>query len=141
MDQRISFITLGVQNLKRARDFYVNTLGWTPMKDDQGVVFFLCQGVVVGLFPAEELARDMGQDYRACHFRPFSLACNLRSEDEVDAFFGDLKNKGVTILKEPQKVFWGGYHGYFSDSEGNAWEVAYNPFVALDAAGRLLHHS
>ncbi|MBE7436868.1 MAG: VOC family protein [Spirochaetales bacterium] len=140
MEQRISFITLGVQNLQRARDFYVDVLGWKPMKDDQGVVFFLCQGIVLGLFPSQELALDMGQDFRACHFRPFSLACNLRSEAEVDAFFQDLKSKNVRILKEPQRVFWGGYHGYFADSEGNAWEVAYNPFVKMDDEGRLLLH-
>jgi hypothetical protein len=34
----------------------------------------------------------------------------------------------VKILKSPEKVFWGGYRGYISDIEGNAIEIAYNPF-------------
>jgi uncharacterized protein len=32
---------------------------------------------------------------------------------------------GGKIVKAPQKVFWGGYSGYFSDPDGYHWEVAY----------------
>jgi hypothetical protein len=38
---------------------------------------------------------------------------------------------GGVVLKPPQEVFWGGYHGYFSDPEGHVWEVAHNPFSPL----------
>jgi len=43
----------------------------------------------------------------------------------------------VKILKEPQKVFWGGYSSYFADPDGNGWEVAYNPFFPFDENGNL----
>jgi uncharacterized glyoxalase superfamily protein PhnB len=43
----------------------------------------------------------------------------------------------VKILKEPQKVFWGGYSSYFADPDGNCWEVAYNPFFPFDEQGNL----
>jgi len=42
------------------------------------------------------------------------------------------RKAGATIAKEPQKVFWGGYHAYFADPDGYYWEVAYNPFAAFD---------
>ena len=32
---------------------------------------------------------------------------------------------GGTIVKEPQEVFWGGYHAYFADPDGYYWEVAW----------------
>jgi uncharacterized glyoxalase superfamily protein PhnB len=48
-----------------------------------------------------------------------------------------LKSKGVKILKEPQKVFWGGYNSYFADRDGNCWEVACNPFFPFDENGNL----
>ena len=37
-----------------------------------------------------------------------------------------------TIVKPAQKVFWGGYSGYFKDLDGHLIEVAYNPFWELD---------
>jgi uncharacterized glyoxalase superfamily protein PhnB len=35
---------------------------------------------------------------------------------------------GASLVKKPQKVFWGGYSGYFKDLDGHLWEVAHNPF-------------
>jgi len=49
----------------------------------------------------------------------------------------DLKSKGVKIVKEPQKAFWGGYSSYFADPDDNRWEVAYNPFFPFDENGNL----
>lgn len=31
------------------------------------------------------------------------------------------------IVKEPQNVFWGGYHAYFADLDGYYWEVVWVP--------------
>jgi len=49
-----------------------------------------------------------------------------------------LKNAGVEITTAAHKSFWGGYSGYFADPEGNAWEVAFNPFWTFDEAGRVV---
>jgi uncharacterized protein len=35
------------------------------------------------------------------------------------------------------KVFWGGYSGYFADPEGHVWEVAHNPGFPRSEDGRL----
>ena len=39
---------------------------------------------------------------------------------------------GAELVKKPQKVFWGGYSGYFKDLDGFLWEVAWNPHLSLD---------
>ena len=44
---------------------------------------------------------------------------------------------GATGLKAPEKVFWGGYSGYWADLDGHVWEVAMNPFWPLNADGSL----
>lgn len=54
-----------------------------------------------------------------------TLAYNARSEAEVDEIIHDLGDKGVKIVKQPQKVFWGGYISYFVDPDGFHWEEAY----------------
>ena len=45
---------------------------------------------------------------------------------------------GATLVKQPQKVFWGGYSGYFADPDGHLWEIAHNPYARLDDDGRLV---
>ena len=70
-------------------------------------------------------------------YRGYALAHNVRSEAEVDAILGRLNEHGATILKQPQKAFWGGYSGYFSDPDGHTWEMAYNPFWTIQQDGRV----
>ena len=73
-------------------------------------------------------------------FKRFTLAINFKTEQEVDKAFDDLKQKGVKIIKAPEKVFWGGYRGYIADIENNLWEIAYNPFLELDSEGNVVTH-
>jgi catechol 2,3-dioxygenase-like lactoylglutathione lyase family enzyme len=141
MEQRLSFITLGVKNLPAMKAFYTNQFGWQPMKQDGGIVFFQLNGIILGLYPTGELAADAKADpaeNTGNKFKGFTLAINFRSDAEVDAVFAELKARGVTVAKAPEKVFWGGYSGYVSDIEGNLWEIAHNPFIQLDAAGNII---
>ena len=138
MEQRISLITLGVADLQRAVNFYEQVVGWKPEQSPPGVVFFDLNGVVLALWPHDELAKDMNIPTGSFpSYRGSSLAHNARSEAEVDAIFARLKLHGATILKQPQKAFWGGYSGYFSDPDGHVWEIAYNPFWTIRQDGRV----
>lgn len=134
MEQRLTLITLGVSDLKRSRAFYVEKFGWTPVENSsEEIVFFALKGgIQLALFPDHELAKDAHVDGSGSGFRKFSLAYNVRSEKEVDEVMAALEQKGVTILKRPEKVFWGGYSGYVADPDNNLWEVAYNPYLIPD---------
>lgn len=70
-------------------------------------------------------------------FSGFTLSYNSRSEDEVDEIVEGLRSIGVKIVKEPQKVFWGGYSSYIADPDGYLWEIAFNPFLELDESGNV----
>lgn len=138
MEQRISLITLGVADLQRAVAFYENVVGWKPAQSPPGVTFFDLNGFVFALWPHDELAKDMGITAGGVPaYRGYTLAHNVRSEVEVDAIFARLAQNGATIVKQPQKVFWGGYSGYFSDPDGHTWEIAYNPFWTIQKDGRV----
>lgn len=89
------------------------------------------------IYPREKLAEDAPTSAKGSGYAGFSLAYNARSESEVDKIIADLKSNGVKIVKEPQKVFWGGYSSYFADPDGFLWEVAYNPFFQFDKNGNL----
>lgn len=92
---------------------------------------------MLGLYPRALLAEDALTSPQGSGFSGITLAHNTRSESEVDEIIRDLKDKGVKIVKEPQKVFWGGYSSYFADPDGYLWEVAYNPFFPFDESGNL----
>ncbi len=140
MEQRLSMITLGVADLKRAIAFYQDVVGWKATPGPSEIAFFDLGGLVFSLYPHDDMARDMnaaGDDRGDSAYQGFALAHNPRSMAEVDAIFSRLKVKGATILKAPEEVFWGGYSGYFSDPDGHAWEVAYNPHWTIGKDGRV----
>jgi uncharacterized glyoxalase superfamily protein PhnB len=47
------------------------------------------------------------------------------------------KNSGGRVVKPAGRAFWGGWYGYFADTENNLWEVAHNPDFPIDADGRI----
>lgn len=130
MEQKISFITLGVKDLETSIDFYENKLGWKRSEMSNGdMIIFEVSGIHFSLYPREELAKDAMVDPAGEGFRGFTISQNVKSEKEVDDLIETLRNAGVKIVKEPQKVFWGGYSSYIADPDGNLWEIAYNPFL------------
>jgi uncharacterized protein len=138
MNQHLHLVTLGVYDFERSKKFYTEVLGWKPSSSSgEDVAFFQAGGVVLSIYSREKLAEDAVISPEGSGFSGFTLAYNAQSESEVDEIIAGLKSKGVKILKEPQKVFWGGYNSYFADPDGYCWEVAYNPFFAFDENGIL----
>ena len=135
--QRVTLITLGVADLDRARDFYA-AWGWKPHGASQpGVVFYQMNGAVLALFGLADLAADQGRPGAALGTGAATLAQNCADDAEADAVFAAALAAGATCLKRPEKVFWGGYSGYFVDPDGHVWEIAVNPFWPLADDGAL----
>ncbi|MFN8208448.1 MAG: VOC family protein [Bacteroidales bacterium] len=130
MDQRLNIITLGVKDLVLTAKFYEEIFGWKRSDGSSGdIVFYELQGMSLALYPADELAADATVNPGGNGFRRFTLAYNTRSEQEVDELIALMREKGVRVVKEPQKVFWGGYSSYIADPDENLWEIAFNPYL------------
>ena len=127
MKPRISMITLGVRDLAKSIKFYEQGLGFPRMESPPEVAFFTLNGTWLGLFGREALAEDAQVSAEGQGFASFALAHNVPSEADVNAVIAQAERAGATVTKQPQKVFWGGYSGYFTDPDGHLWEVAYNP--------------
>lgn len=123
-------ITLGVRDLQKSIEFYEKGLGLPRMVSPPEVAFFTLNGTWLGLYGWDALAEDARVPVSEGNtFNGFALAHNLESEEQVDALFEEALKAGATAVKKPQKVFWGGYSGYFKDPDGHLWEIAHNPFT------------
>ena len=127
MQPRISMTTVGVRDLAVSVRFYEGGLGFPRMDSPPEVAFFTLNGTWLGLYGRDALAADAKVSPEGSGFESFSLAHNVCSESEVDEVMSRALEAGATLVKEPEKVFWGGYSGYFSDPDGHLWEVAHNP--------------
>lgn len=132
MEPRLSLITLGVDNLERARSFYT-ALGFPIRPESTGdVVFLQLKGLWLGLYPREALAEDVGVSPAGSGFAGITFAHNVRTKEEVAAVLKEAEKAGGRIVKPAQDVFWGGHSGYFADPDGFLWEVAWNPHFWIE---------
>ena len=134
MQQRLSVLSLGVQDLAVSRAFY-ESLGWEASPASQeDIAFFQSGCLVIGLWSREALATD------SCVSDPggwggITLAHNVGSVAEVDAVLAEAERVGATIGRRGAETFWGGYSGVFLDPDGHPWEVAHNPYWPMDVSG------
>lgn len=137
MEQRISLVTLGVDDLPRAKRFY-EQLGWRG-QEVQETVFFQAGAMAVVLWSRQRLAADCGlQDIPpSTGFGGIALAHNVRTQAEVDEIMAAAQIAGATITRAPGTTFYGGYAGVFTDPDGHAWEIAHNPGFTLADDGAL----
>lgn len=134
---RMNIICLGVRDMERAIKFYRDGLGFkTDEKNNNPeVIFFSTSGTKLELYPLDLLAKDINEidpPKIANGFGGITLAYNARSKEEVHEVIELARKSGAKIVKEPQDVFWGGYHAYFSDPDGYYWEIAWGPNFIFD---------
>jgi uncharacterized protein len=135
MNQTISFITLGVVDVARSRAFY-KALGWREsLSSQEAIAFFQAGSVAFALFQREALAEDAAVSSEGGGFSGFTLAHNVPSEAAVIATLDEAVTAGAKLVRAAEKVFWGGFRGYFADPDGFLWEVCFNPLVELGAEG------
>lgn len=139
--ERVSLITIGARNLPELRKFY-QRLGWreTEFSSDKYSAFKTA-GVILTLFPMEELLKDAGlemNEVSAPSFKGVTLAINVDKPEQVDEVIEEVRQAGGRVTREASDAFWGGRTAYFFDPEDNAWEVAWNPTSVFDERGAMV---
>ena len=127
MEPRVSFVTLGVEDLGRSTRFYGEGLRLPQLPSPATVSFFELGRTWLALYPRRLLAADAGVPAEGSGFPRFALAHNVRSAVEADRLLEQALASGGRIVRAGRPTDWGGYAGYFADPDGFLWEVAWNP--------------
>lgn len=138
--QRVSLLTIGAVDLPALRAFY-QKFGWEEGEiSSDNYAVFKTAGVILSLFPLEELAKDAGVKISKdmATYSAVTFAINVDSVEDVDSTIDAVRKAGGKILREPSDAFWGGRTAYFADPENNLWEVAWNPSSVFDERGAML---
>ena len=127
MNSHVSAILLGVNDMERSKQFYVDGLGWKVQDDYKISVFFVPHGgSLVGFYGREGLADMVGASREGGGFSGIVFNYVVRSEARVDAIMEEAEKAGAQILKPAATLQWGGYGGTFADPDGYVWSIGYS---------------
>ena len=137
MKPRITLVTLGVDDLERAVQFYrdglgLRTDGIVGREFERGAVaiFDLQAGLKLALWPRSSLAHDAGVAVDPRSRTELSIGHNVASKAEVDGVMAQAARAGAVIVKPAQDTFWGGYAGLFQAPDRHLWGEGWDPHVA-----------
>ena len=123
MSLQLNAVLIGVQDLKRSKEFYGSGLGLTVEKDYPNYVSFKTGSLEFGLYPWATLAADAGVPPEGSGFSGVTLHHVVSSAQDVDEVMAQAERAGAKVVKAAHKTQWG-YFGYFSDLDGHLWKVA-----------------
>ena len=119
-------ITIGVADMKQAKEFYKDGLG-LPVKKAYGNKFVMFSGgdgtSDLGMYRREALADDAAVNPEGSGFHGFTLTHIVDSTDRVDELLARAHSAGGKIVKAPSPADGSSYSGYFADLDGNVWQV------------------
>ncbi len=136
MEPRINMVMVGAKDIDGLRRFYEDGLGWTMwMPPSAGSVAYKVGTSVLIFVDAAYLAQESG--IPAVETPKSLFAIFVASKDEVHAAFDKATGAGARITSPIRDRDLGLYSGYFSDPEGNSWEVVWSPHMPLGPDGAL----
>ncbi|MBS1183274.1 MAG: glyoxalase [Proteobacteria bacterium] len=136
MQHQISIITLGITDLSRSKRFYCQGFGWSPVFENQEIVFYQMNGLVLGTFLRQSLEEDMKRPGLLVP-GAFSLAHNVARREDVEPVMAKLAEAGGRLIRPADAPPHGGFRGYVADPDDHAWEIAWNPAWVIDGNGHV----
>jgi lactoylglutathione lyase len=120
----IATITLFVEDLAVARQFYLEAFGLPVVFEDADSAVFRFGSTLVNLLRATAAPELIEPTAVAPAESGARMQLTIEVED-VDATYADLRRRGVAFLNGPIDRPWGVRTAAFRDPAGHVWEIAH----------------
>lgn len=136
MDQALHMHMVPAADVAALRAFYIDGLGWKTWGPDMpGSVMLRAGTAVIVFLPRDYLAKESGIDVSAT-----ARAINavfVETKADVDSQMARALAAGGALTSPVRDRDGGLYSGYFTDPEGNGWEIVWSPVMRPGADGGL----
>ena len=119
----ISAITLFVEDLPDAREFYARAFGLPVMFEDDNSAVFNFGNTLINLLNATEAPGLIGPA-QVANPSAGARAQYTITVDDVDRVYAELSARGVVFINGPMDRPWGIRTACFADPAGHVWEIA-----------------
>jgi len=118
----VEWIILITQNYERARTFYKDILQFTVVRETPEEEFcqFKLNNCFLAIYGKKFVSPLIGDDRIG---KAATAIYSFGESTDIDNEYQRLKSKGVEFFKEPQTQPWGQRTAYFTDPDGNIWEI------------------
>jgi uncharacterized protein len=113
MKPHITLLTLGVDDLQKAVEFYRDGLGLptegivgTEFEDGAVAFFELQAGLKLALWPRGSIAKDAGLPIGPRSPTEFTIAHNVATKAEVDVVMAQAERAGASVLTSAHETAW-----------------------------------
>ena len=122
MEMLLEVVTVPVSDVDKAKEFYVEKIGFHLDGDWKIEDKRYVQLTPVGSGCSIAIGEGITQA------KPGSIDSLLLVVKDIHKVHDELVKKGVKVT-EVKKESWGAYHIYFSDPDGNKWQIQQKPPV------------
>ncbi len=119
-------LTIGVADMKRAKQFYKDGLG-NPTKKDYSkfVSFDGDEGTPdLAMYTWDALAKDADVPADGSGFRGYSMSHIVDSAEDVEKLLNAAARAGGSTVRPPFATSPGSQSAYFADPDGHLWKIA-----------------
>jgi catechol 2,3-dioxygenase-like lactoylglutathione lyase family enzyme len=116
-------VTLFVEDLPAAKQFYLKTFGLPVMYEDDNSAVFKFGNTLINLLKTTSAGELIGPATVASPEAGSRFVFTI-SVDDVDAMCTELTARGVKLLNGPMDRPWGIRTASFIDPGGHIWEIA-----------------
>lgn len=126
MFHKISAAVIFVRDIARCEAFYRDTLGLQVIDRNPGFVAFKMEDQDFALSEVSDTAKWISEEAVEPQREGAHRVLLCARLDNVDAAYKALEAKGVSFIRPPTDQPFGMRTAYFTDPEGNIWEIAHS---------------
>ena len=124
-DRPVGAITLFVDDIARAREFYARAFAAEPVWEDDVSAVFACSNTLINLLEQTRAPELIAPHAVAERGAGSSMMLSIWVDD-TDAAVAEIAARGVELLNGPVDRPWGKRTAAFADPDGHVWELAQN---------------